>query len=180
MGIKNLWSLNIDETLVADKLKQYFNKKDYEVFFPLNSQLKDIDLLLVKLRSNKALSIQVKGSRTYKPTKSETLKYGDGSAAWFRLNKEAIFNPTYKIDYYIFVLHNFVDGETKKEIKMDYLIIPISQFQTVCRKKSIRKGDYYHFFIWIDSKNKRSFDFNNVVGKEIQLSKFLNNWELLK
>jgi hypothetical protein len=41
--------MNIDETLVADKLKNIYNKSDYEVFMPLNSQLKDIDLLLVRL-----------------------------------------------------------------------------------------------------------------------------------
>ena len=50
MGIKNLWSLNIDEALVANQLKQELSKKDYEVFFPLNSQLKDIDLTLFNLK----------------------------------------------------------------------------------------------------------------------------------
>ena len=180
MGIKNLWSLNIDEALVADQLKHNFNKKQYEAFFPLNSQMKDIDLLFVNLKKNKTKSIQVKGSRTYEPGKSEVEKFGEGSGAWFRLSKQSIIQPTNKVDFYIFVLHSFLNGEKKKEIKIDYLVMPINEFKKVCTKKTTRKGGYYHFFIWIDSKGKRSFDFNNKKGLEIYLSKYLNNWDLLK
>lgn len=179
MGIKNLWALNVDELLVADQIKQNFKKSDFEVFFPLNSQMKDIDLLFVKLRNNKSSFIQVKGSRTYQPTRSEIRHYGDGSAAWFKIDKNSIFNTINRIDYFIFVLHNFIDGDIKKEIKIDFLVIPINDFIKICEKKSLRKGDSYHFFIWIDEKNKRSFDFNNKNGSEIQLSKYLNNWQLL-
>lgn len=179
MGIKNFWALNVDELLVADQIKQTFNKKEFEVFFPLNSQMKDIDLLLVDLKNNKPKSIQVKGSRTFKPQKSETNRYGDGSAAWFTIDKDSIFKTANKIDFFIFVLHNFIDGDIKKEIKIDFLIIPIKDFMNVCSKKSLTSGHLYHFFIWIDEKNKRSFDFKNAKGKEIQLSKYLNNWKLL-
>ena len=179
MGIKNLWALNVDELLVADQIKQKYKKNGFEVFFPLNSQMRDIDLLFVNLKNNNSNSIQVKGSRTYKPTKSETNHYGDGSAAWFKIDKNSIFETANKIDFFIFVLHNFIDGEVKKEIKIDFLIMPINDFKRVCEKKSLRKGESYHFFIWIDERNKRSFDFNNKNGKEIQLSKYLNNWDLL-
>lgn len=178
MGIKNIWSLNVDETLVADKLKYNLDKKDYEVFFPLNSQLKDIDLIIFNLKTKKSKTIQVKGSRTYAPNKSETEKYGEGSAAWFSLTEKSIYHPENKVDFYIFVLHNFVDGELKKKIELDYLIIPSEDFKKLVSKKIKRKGDNYHFFIWIDSNGKRSFDFND--RKEIfYLSKYLNNWEIL-
>lgn len=179
MGIKNLWSLNVDELLVSDQIKEHFNKKEYEVFFPLNSQMKDIDLILFDLKKRESQTIQVKGSRTYAPLKCETKRYGDGSAAWFKIDKQSIFEPSNKADYFIFVLHNFIDGEIKKEIKIDYLIIPIFDFLEICCKKQERSGGSYHFFIWIDEKNKRSFDFNNRNGAEIDLSKYLNNWILL-
>ena len=97
MSMKNLWTMNIDETLVADRLKTVFSKKDYEVFMPLNSQMKDIDLLLVKLDKYKVHSIQVKGSRTYEPSVSETKKYGNGSAAWFRIAKNSIVDVQNKV-----------------------------------------------------------------------------------
>ena len=105
MGIKNIWTLNVDELLVADNIKQNFKKKEYEVFFPLNSQMKDIDLLFVDLKTNKFNTIQVKGSRTYQPKVAQTKKYGDGSAAWFVIKKDAIFETSNKIDFFIFVLH---------------------------------------------------------------------------
>ena len=179
MGMKNLWVLNVDEVLVADQIKQQFKKNQYEVFFPLNSQMKDVDLLLLNLKNNKSLSIQVKGSRTYQPRESEVKRYGDGSGAWFVIDKNSIFKTTNKIDFFVFVLHNFIDGKVKKEIKIDYLVIPIQDFMKVCQKKSVRNNGAYHFFIWIDEKNKRSFEFNNANHREIPLSKYLNNWHLL-
>jgi hypothetical protein len=180
MSLKNLWTLNIDEALVADRLKNEFAKSDYEVFFPINAQTKDIDLLLVKLKGYKAKSIQVKGSRTYTPSASETEKYGVGSAAWFTLSKSSIQEPRNKIDFYIFVLHSFGDSEFKKTIEIDYLVVPYGDFLKVTEKKVISKGSRYHFFIWVDSSGKRAFDFNNGSGKIIPLSKYLNNWNLIK
>lgn len=180
MGVKNLWSLNIDELLVADQLRDYFNKTKYEVFFPLNSQMKDIDLVLLNLKSNKAITFQVKGSRTYTPRRLEVKRYGEGSAAWFRVGKNSIFESKNKVDYYVLVLHSFCDGEIKKEIKINYLIIPENNLKNICLKKTVRRGDYYHFFIWIDPKDKRSFEFNNKGNRTIPLSKYINNWKSIK
>jgi len=179
MGIKNIWTLNIDEALVSDRLKQELDKKNYEVFFPLNSQLKDIDLVLFNLKKKTSKTVQVKGSRTYTPRKSETEKFGGGSGAWFAMHKKAVYEPRNKVDFLIFVLHSFEDGDLKKEIKINYLIIPINNFKKIVSKKSIRKGNRYHFFIWIDDKGKRAFEFNNKGGKTIPLSKYLNNWKLI-
>ncbi|MFC1687079.1 hypothetical protein ACFL0L_00685 [Patescibacteria group bacterium] len=178
MGIKNLWSLNIDECLVADKLKA--NLKGWEIFFPLNSQLKDIDLYAVNLRKQKTISIQVKGSRTYEASISQERHFGDGGGAWFRLKKSSVMKPTNKLDYYIFVLHNFVDTSTRKKLNIDYLIVPEKELRIICKKKKVRRGGVYHFFIWIDSKSKRSFEFNNKGFNIIPLSKYLNNWKIIK
>ena len=179
MGIKNLWALNVDELLVSDQLKYHLKKTAFEVCFPLNAQMKDVDLVLLNLKTNNAKTIQVKGSRTYEPRASEVKRYGDGSAAWIRIEKKSIFNSSNKIDFYIFVLHNFVNGEVKKEIKIDYLILPIADFHVYCNKKVARKGDFYHFIIWVDSKGKRCFDFREDKEKPIDLSRYLNNWALL-
>lgn len=178
MGIKNAWSLNVDELLVADKLRHYIDKNKHEVFFPLNSQLKDVDLILINLKNNKALSVQVKGSRTYSPTKSETERYGEGSAAWFTLTKKSIFENSNKVDFFVFVLHSMRDGKTKKEIKINYLIIPSKDFKRLTSKKKIRKGEKYHFFMWIDPNGKRAFDFNDR-SNIVRFSKYLDNWDLI-
>ena len=72
MVIKNLWSLTVDEAIVAEKINKFKTlKKNHQVFFPINSQLKDIDLILYNLQTQKTKSIQIKGSRTYDPQKKE-------------------------------------------------------------------------------------------------------------
>jgi hypothetical protein len=180
MGLKNIWSLPVDELLVADRIQDLKDKRR-RIFYPLSSALKDIDLLYVNLDTYKTVSIQVKGSRTYEPQKSEKKRYGIGSSSWFILTKEALYKPLNKVDYYIFVLHNFKDGKVKREIGIDYLIIPSKDMQSFCKKKKTRNdGKRYDFFIWIDANEKRSFDFENGKGGEIALSKYLNNWNLLK
>lgn len=141
--------------------------------------MKNIDLVLMNTKTSKVKTIQVKGSRTYNPRKSEAERFGDGSGAWFKIDLKSIFEPSNKVDYFIFVLHSFVNGEIKKEIIINYLIIPIKEFMSICNKKKARgDGNSYDFFIWIDPVNKRSFDFR---GKElIMLSKYLNNWNIIK
>ena len=78
----------------------------------------------------------------------------------------------------MFVLHSFSDTETKKAIGINYLIIPIRDLVKISEKKHMRKGDYYHFFIWINSKDKRAFDFNNPGNEVIDLGKYLDNWDM--
>lgn len=179
MAIKNLWSLNIDEALATGWIKQHLSKQ-FEVFFPANGQLKNVDLILFDLKKRKSKTIQVKGSRTYEPRKSEINRYGNGSAAWITISGSSIFKPENRLDFYIFVLHNFVSGKLKQEIKIDFLVIPVKPFQKLVQKKKIRRGGKYHFFIWIDSLGRRSFEFNNPNGKSFDLSKYLNNWQTLQ
>lgn len=176
--MKNLWSLTVDEALAADEIKNRFKKTDYEIFFPVNTQMKDIDLIMLDLKRNKVKSIQVKGSRTYPPRKSQIEQYGNGSAAWITIGKSSIFEPSNRVDWFVFVLHSFVDGEERKEIVVDYLIVPAEDLRKIASGKKIRKGDKYHFFIWVDSKGRRAFDYND--SKSIPLSKYLNSWEALR
>jgi len=181
MGIRNSWTLNIDELLVADQLKEYFKKTEYDVFFPLNSQMKDIDLVIMNVKTTKAKTIQVKGSRTYIPRKSEVERYGEGSAAWFKIGVDSIFKTSNKLDYYVFALHSFIDSDIKKEIQVNYLIISSKDFQALCSKKKTRSdGKSYDFIIWIDPKGKRVFEMRNFKEGVVPLSNYLNNWSSIK
>ena len=87
MVVKNFWSLNVDEALVADRLQSELKKKGYEIFFPLRAQLKDVDLVLFDLRKKKGYTIQVKGSRTYQPAKREIERFGEGQAGWIQIDR---------------------------------------------------------------------------------------------
>ena len=91
MTIKNLWSLNVDEVITAQKIKSELGK-EYEVFFPINSQLKDIDLLVQNPKTGKSRAIQVKGSRTWnvKGSRRKKLGWGEINSSWFKIKKSSI------------------------------------------------------------------------------------------
>lgn len=180
MAIKNFWSLNVDEALVADKLQGELKKFSYEVFFPLRTQLKDIDLLLYNLKSKDVYAIQIKGSRSYKPQKREIERFGEGQAGWIQIKRDAIFSPTHKIDFFILLIHLEIQGEIKREIELNYIILPVKDFKKLLVEsgKAVRKNSIYDFFIWINPKTKNAHDFNEWHNV-IDLSKYLNNFKLL-
>ena len=178
MTIKNFWSLNVDEIIAADKIKSELGK-EYEVFFPVNSQLKDIDLLIQNLKTGKSKSIQVKGSRTYEPSRSEAKNLGAVKTSWHVIKEKSIFSPTNKIDFFIFVTHEEELTTQKRRIKQNYLIIPINDFRKITKKqKERRSAGYYHYSFII--KGKTATEFNNRQQKTIDFSKYLNNFDLLK
>ncbi len=183
MGIKNIWTLNIDEALVVDEIKNRLGKKKYEVFLPTNAQLQNIDLILLDLTTISAKTIQVKGSRTYESTKSEIQRYGNGSTAWITIEKQKIFEPANEIDFFIFVLHGLIDKPPRKRIDINYLIFPFEDFKKLIQDKKVRRAKIgkgqYHFYIWINSEERKVFDYNEP-NKLIDFSKFFNNWEILK
>jgi len=82
MVMKNLWSLTVDEMLTVEKLKKSLGR-NFEVFFPANSQLKDIDLIIYNLKKCKPTSLQIKGSRTY--------DYQDEPYSWNLVKKRINF-----------------------------------------------------------------------------------------
>lgn len=177
MGIKNFWSLNVDEALVADKLQRELKKKNYDVFFPLNSQLKDIDLIVSNLKTRKSYFIQVKGSRTYEPQKREVLLYGDGRSSWFSIKYDSIFNTKNPVDYFIFIIHLEEKKSTKRDITLNYLVIPTKDLKKILTrsKKSTRVGKKFDFAFWINPEQKKVFDIRSS-GKPTDYTKYLNNF----
>jgi len=178
---KNIWSLAVDEALIISELKEKLGKDKYEVFLPANSQLKDIDLILINLEKMRPITLQVKGSRTYQAKDKEIESFGEGNSSWIQVGRRAIHGPSFRIDFFIFVLHNLVDittkGSTKKHVKLNYLVIPADEFRR--RISSKPKKEVYNLYIWLDDEGKRAFDYRdrNVI---IELSDFLDNWDILK
>jgi hypothetical protein len=176
MTIKNFWSLNVDEAIVADKLRTEFGK-DYEVFFPVNSQLKDIDLIVYNLKTQKSISIQVKASKTHQGKKG-TRKFGKPNS-WSVINTSSIFNTTNKIDFIVFVIYDENLTNKNRNIIQHFLIIPMKDFQKITKKdKKERKAGCYHYSFIVDEK--QVLEINNTQDKTIDFSKYLNNWKLIK
>ena len=188
MTIKNIWSLNVDEAIVAEKIKKELGK-DYEVFFPINSQLKDIDLLIQNPKTGKSKAIQVKGSRTWIIRGSRREKLADYfkidlesdiNSSWFKIKKSSMFSTTNKIDFFIFVTHEPELSRQNRRIKQNFLIIPLADFRKITKNKKSppKSGDYWYYFV---VKDKRAVDTRDTKsGKPIDFSKYLNNFALLK
>lgn len=167
---KNLWSLNTDEAVVAGILRNAV-PKHVDVFMPLNAQLKDIDLLLINLRTKKSLTIQVKGSRAYEPKKSEIEKNQYGSAGWFYFHADIIHKCT--ADLFIFLIYVLEEsGNGRRNILPHTLAIPSKELRKLCRKyKKLGKNGMYNFFFWIDPVKRKSFEFRDM---QFDTSKFLD------
>ncbi len=84
--MESIFSLPYPEYVVATLLQKHLKKKEgYSVQIPLSRQQKGIDLLVYNQKTKKAVSIQIKSSRSWqrKPAKRKNVKKFQ-HGAWFR------------------------------------------------------------------------------------------------
>ena len=166
MAIKNFWSLQVGEVIVADLIKKNLGK-DYTIFMPLDNQLKSIDLVLVNLRTKKLSTIQVKESREF------TQFLGNG---WIIVNKEKVDNLV--ADFYTFVIYRTVEHDHQVKIKPEIIIVPSKILkERSASKRVVKNKDYYYFF---KVGNGIAYDDHEGRNRKIDYSDCLNNFDLLK
>ena len=160
---KNFWSLNTDEVVVTGLLRSYF-KKRAEVFMPLNAQLKDVDLIIGNFNNKKLITLQVKGSKAYEPKISEKRKFGDGSTGWFFIKEETIRDCT--ADYFVFLVNVLSEDKSsgRRYIEPHTVVISPNELYKVCKEKKILHTNY-SFYIWINPKEKKAFDYRDSKQK---------------
>ena len=132
MVIKNFWSLHVDEAIVASELKKQLSS-NYEVFFPVNSQLEDIDLIIYNVKNHNKKTIQVKSSKGYGRSGSNS---SDHSFPKKKINPKIV-------DYFIFTSYFEVPHKTnnKMNIETHYIVIPTKRLlDKVNKTKIISKG----------------------------------------
>ena len=118
--MKNLWSLQVGEAVVAEELSKRFPPKDkYQVFIPLNNQLEDIDLILADLDKKSYVTIQVKESNT-RVKESKLYPNGKIRWGWFQIKKKNLEKPRIKVDYYVFLRYSLTE---KREFHNDFIIV---------------------------------------------------------
>ncbi len=166
MAIKNVWSLQVGEAIVGDIIKHHLGK-DYELFFPLNSQLKDFDFVLMNKNTKKFSTIQVKESREFNSEK------GDG---FFIISKSKVQSKV--ADFYIFLVHTTVATEHKFKIVPRTLIVPAQILWEKSKdKKLIKEKDYYYYF---KIQGNKAFDDREGKDKIIYYNDYVDNFDLLK
>ncbi len=180
MALKNVWSLNVDEALVANEIKKHIKSKESELFFPYNAQMKDIDLVLINLKNQHVFTFQVKGSRSYPPSPKEQTLYGEGNAGWIVINKRQIFQASNKIDFFVILIHSMTKVKERLGLKLHYIVIPTTKFQELVSRKQANRKDDYNFFIWINSAGNEAFDFHEKGRTQISLTPYLDNWTPVK
>ncbi len=171
IAYKNFWSLNTDEAVVTGLLRNG-TKKDVEVLMPLNAQMKGVDLYLINTKTKNVITIQVKGSKAYKPTRKETMEYGDGSGGWFYFSEEVVSDAT--ADYFIFLVYVLVEKvkEGRVAIEPHLILIPTKELQIRTKRYKKANGDgNLCYYIWVNPTTKKSFDFRNEI---MDLSDFLD------
>lgn len=166
MAIKNFWSLNVGEVIVADLIKKNLGK-DYTIFMPLDNQLKNIDLVLVNIKTKKLSTIQVKESREF------TQFLGNG---WIIVNKEKVDNLV--ADFYTFLIYRTIEHEHHIKVKPEIIIVPSKVLkERSANKRVVKNKDYYYFFKVSD---KRAYDDHEGRNSKIDYSDCLENFDLLK
>lgn len=165
MVVRNFWSLQVGEAIFSDMVKTKL-PNNYQMFFPLNSQLRGIDLLLFNLESNETATIQVKESREFSA--------GHG---WFIVKAADVDRKA--ADFYAFIVYNEIEKEHKHHIDKRVLIVPSAELQIRSRSKKlvkVKKTPEYHYYFFIDGKSA----FDDREGHKVDFSLFLENFEQLK
>ncbi|MGY5144413.1 MAG: hypothetical protein ACW9XH_08025 [Candidatus Nitrosopumilus sp. bin_32a] len=174
--VKNFWSLNVDEALVANWLKQKDTLgSNYEVFFPINTQLEYVDLIVFNKKNKKTTTIQVKSSQIYLE------KNGNYWVSGHRFEKEKINSK--KVDFFIFTSYypkTLEKDQTTRGIAEHYVVFTAKELEKYVEKykdvKMIKTGKI-GFSFYIESQNNK-----NELYEDWQIkNKYTeNNYEELK
>ena len=171
-AIKSYINVNVDESIVANKLKEEI--KNCNIYVPHKDM--GIDLILIKPnKPTKAIRIQVKGSKLhYNPKRGIT---DPDSKGWFTLSKTKLEKYSKILDYMIFIVHNIEINSKNKPIFIPfYIIIPPNKLLELAKKnkKVNSKKDYN--FVFIKNKDKVTDSRDEIYD----LTKYCNNWRSIK
>lgn len=164
--MKNLWSLQVGEVVVAEELSKRL-PKNYQVFIPLNNQLRDIDLILSNLDKKNYVTIQVKESREY------TLGEANG---WFTVSEDKLIKSKIDVDYYVFLLYTARQTKTKYENHTEFIIVPSKILKERSKQKKSVKGRFHYYF---HIKDGKAFEVRESKKEPVDYSKYLNNFDQL-
>jgi len=194
--IKNYWSLNVDEVLVANWLKEKL-KKQYEVFFPINFQFPDVDLIIYNSKNTKTTTIQVKSSQSYLEFDDESDQHYWASAQKFDSSKI----KSDKVDFFIFSCYNpifskNVSNKTGPRIIENYFVVlrtkELEEYIMKYKNSKIKKPKKakFSFSIWpINSRKERGelcedwdikTQYEDDRRREDIILEALENWKVIE
>jgi len=173
MPIRNMWSLEPGECIVAEEL---LKNNGYEVYFPVHDV--GVDLLVVK--GSRHVGIQVKESRYYI---SRTWNSGHTGHSWHQIKKEKFLKGAGKVDFYVFLTYLPLPGEHKISLfKNKFLVVPSTEIEKRMALKDPGKREVYSFCfhfedgkVWDERVTVSTLD--NPLTK---YDDFLDAWYLIR
>lgn len=167
--MKNLWSLQVGEAIVAEEMQKHL-PKHFQVFIPLNNQLKNVDLIVSNLNSQKFLTLQVKESREYHKGKAD---------GWFTIPKNKVMTKKNSVDFYVFLIYSAKPTKTKFVHHTDFIIVPASVLKKKSKNKKPTKKGILHYYFCV-SGNNMAIESRESKKQPIDYSHYLNNFKQLK
>jgi hypothetical protein len=173
MPIKNLWSLEPGECIVAEKIARAL-KGECQLFFPL----KDIGTDLLIVRKAKCISLQVKESRYFKNGKCGDY-YG---YAFHQVAKKKIHLEEKLVDFFIFLTYLPVTSKTGKiHFEHRYLVVPTNELRKRAAQKSAGKSKIYRFYFHFGENEVLDIRGTSGLPRESKdYTSFVDAWGLIE
>ena len=180
MAIRNFWSLEPGEAILAEELYERFNKK-LDLYFPLKDT--GIDLLAVSKSSARVIAFQIKESRYYEEKNHST---------WHQEDKKRLDKNKDKTDFYVFVIYlpgHLAKPKKKNKFEIHFVIIPIQDLLEKIKFKKPNKRNKYNFYFSFQDNNKlieireRKEYREDIIKKypeAFNYSKYLNAWNFIE
>jgi hypothetical protein len=184
MPIKNFWSLEAGEAMVADELQHKLPR--WEVFFPIKDV--GVDLLAasgVGTNVVQVLTFQVKESRAH-PRRKNDLTPPNTNVNWFSIDSAKMQRFQSRVNFYVFVCSHYDFVAARKNLVPSYMIIPSRELIRRLRSYSISTSKKRWFLYLCVEESRRCLDWRGITRKnkdkeieraERNYSSFLNNWE---
>ena len=179
--MRPIFTVHAGEFLVGQFIEKNF--RSLIVWIPAKDT--GIDLLVTNKTNSKAVSLQVKLSRDYKPpnavTEFDRMQVAGG---WLTLAHDKIKKSA--ADYWVFVLVSH-----ERNMKPQFIIIPPDELLRRLEKTHGRSKSY-HFYPWVtkagdalDGRGLKKSEKQALVNRSLKLGSrdlkpFLDNWSALK
>lgn len=172
MPIRNMWSLEPDECIVAEEV--LLKIKPSEVYFPVHD--KGIDLL-VALGTRHA-GIQVKGSRYYKANTRGAIPHQRWHS-WHQVDARKLLRAG--PDFYVFVTYLPIEGRNGGEsFQTKFLVVPTGTLRENVRQKKGGKKGVYSFYFRFEEGEIVDIREKSFRTAENDYTEFLNSWDRVR
>lgn len=139
--MKPTFALDHSEFEFADKLQHEFEKEHYSILIPVSRQQKYFDLAILRLDDRLVKTFQVKSSRSYVTSRSDSRRFGIIMHGWFNPIK---LDP--KLDFLALMIYfpSAPNSQTWKRTSWDVTTIVMTP-----EKAKSYNMDYAKFYIGI-------------------------------